>query len=491
MSDTSVLIAVAVAVVIHYLFKKYVDATKDVPDLYLSEQSLVEATRLSDQSAIYKSNKLDFGNGLRVGLDIRYNHYKIRHGNPCDVWELLVAGLKSNPQKLMVLNNEVIKISELNFKVNRVTAYLDANGIRNIAVKYSDFMASIDHTVILFACLINAVTVTFYQTSDDLQTLEVDHFGDQLLQEVDSILSATGELFTYENIYNFDKDKGARIRVVKKLDGSTIRTTEYLAVNLVSNIASTLKHLPPNETIGPKDTILVTNVNPHTSLVNTLCKVLTGFVTNSSVIITNSSSWENLVSYNPSVMFSDSSVYSKGELVHKLQRGLSVVGRTKYKLSMYFLSQGKFSRFGSSNLRLVYFTTIVGGPESCYFATAKLNQLRALLNARVIVEYGYDNLIGPVVLSDLYDYRVLDGAITENLVGSGCIFQAVEIKLVNLKSDNFGDIMVRGYNIGKVNNYIIGGGSGERVNKDNEGFMLLEGVKGKWGSDGCLYIYGE
>lgn len=488
MEDNTILIALLTVLSIHFLYKKYVDATKDVPDLYLKEQSIIDGTRLTNQSAIYKSNKLDYGNGLRVGLEIRYDHYKLRNGNFSDIWELLINGLKKDPLKLLQLNDENISIKTLNFKVHTLGQYLALNGVSSIAVRYQDFLSSTNNLILILTCLINSVVITFYEDPENVANIHIDPLN---LHDVDEVLSQTGELSTFDNEYHFDKDKGVRIRINQKLSNKIITNTEYLPINFVSSISSTIKHLPFNENITNKDNIVIVNSHTEKLVTYVLCKLLVGFVCNANITIIDNKnfsykSWDqSLEKYNTSILFMDH--YIDDKLIDEFKNNLLIINLLKFKQGLNLLSKGKFSKFTSRNLRLVYFNKDLSQPP--VVNPMKLNELRAILNCRIITEYGYHNFIGPIILNDFYDYRILSSDIINNLVGYGCISQSLEIKLVNIDNNDCGDIMVRGYNIGKVNSYLVGKGPAEKNSKNNEGFMMLQNVKGKWGNDGCLYVY--
>lgn len=493
MEDNYMLIAVLTILAIHFLFKKYIEATKDAPSLYLEEQSLVETTRLTNQSAIYKSNKLDYGNGLRVGLEIRYDHYKLRNGNFCDIWELLINGLKRHPLKVLQLNDDSISIKSLNFKVDKLGQYLTENDITGIALRYDEFLGSMNNFILILACLVNAVVINFYE--EDVASLQNVPIQSLDYAVINQILSEDGELLTFENVYTFEKDKGARIRLNHTLNTNSkiVTNTEYLPINFASSVSATIKHLPFKETITSKDNILIVNSRTKDLVTYVLNKILVGFVCNSNITIIDDrnisyKSWDqSLDKYNTSILFLDH--YINDELINQFKDNLSLFNKLKFKQALSLLSSGKFSKFGSLNLRLIYFNKLLDDSSTPLISSLKLNELRAMLNCRIITEYSYNNLIGPVIQNDFYDYRILSDQVTTKLIGHGCIFQSLEIKLVNLDHNDFGDIMVRGYNIGKVNSYFIGKGLAERTNKDNEGFMLLHNIKGKWGNDGCLYVY--
>lgn len=84
---------------------------QDVPDLYLQEQSIREPTRLTNESPIYHSNK---SSNLRVGLDIRYDSYKLRSGNLNDIWEIAIQFAKKTDRGINIDNN-LITIGYINY----------------------------------------------------------------------------------------------------------------------------------------------------------------------------------------------------------------------------------------------------------------------------------------------------------------------------------------------------------------------------------------
>ena len=58
--------------------------------------------------------------------------------------------------------------------------------------------------------------------------------------------------------------------------------------------------------------------------------------------------------------------------------------------------------------------------------------------------------------------------------------------VINLQ-DEWGNLLVRGYTIGKTLN-VVNDQQEKLQPKDNDGFMPISIVKGKWGNDGCLYV---
>ena len=112
--NSLLLFAISVAAI--YIFIHGLTYLQDVPELYLQEQSVIEPTRLINESPVYHSNKLS---GLRVGLDIRYDSYKSRNGNLNDIWEILIRFSKEFDKGILV-NNEKISVSYINYCIDQI-----------------------------------------------------------------------------------------------------------------------------------------------------------------------------------------------------------------------------------------------------------------------------------------------------------------------------------------------------------------------------------
>ena len=111
-----------------------------------------------------------------------------------------------------------------------------------------------------------------------------------------------------------------------------------------------------------------------------------------------------------------------------------------------------------------------------------LNTIRIQHQARVVKELCYYNIVGPIILTDYYDYRQFN--IKVNKVG--CIAQSLEIKLINLQ-DEWGIYWSEDILLVRLLN-VVNDQQEKLQPKDNDGFMPISIVKGKWGNDGCLYV---
>mmetsp|Transcript_780 Transcript_780/g.760 ORF Transcript_780/g.760 Transcript_780/m.760 type:complete len:503 (+) Transcript_780:90-1598(+) len=500
MIDNNVLIAIIVVLGINYIYSWYIDSTKDVSDVYLNEQSIIDATRKSDESAIYKSNKLDYSHGLRVGLDIRYNHYKLRNGNLCDVWEVLMNSTSRDPSKEIVIHYETIKIVQLNYMVDKIGHYLKGKEAKKIAINYRNSLVGVEVFCILIACFVNRITINFY---DDIDTVEnIDYFviDEQELKLVedkkyilfnsrnensvhDILGGKRGELLKFDNEYHPDKDKGTAIQFTRKVNHNVLSNIRFAQINLISGIASTIKHVPLSRMWNDKDTLLVVQSKDQTneSILNEICKIMACFVTNTNVKVTNTTDWSVIKSHNPTILSINESDFIENVKLEEIKPQKNLIKKLQFNQSMKFLSKGKFTTTYSDVLRLIYIQTSI--IQKSQLNTLQLNEYRSLLGSRIIMEYGFPNVVGPIIQTDFYDYRII--ALNKDANGFGCLSQSIEAKLVNVHN-NYGTILIRGYNIGKALNTM---NDASRPLADNDGFMPIYNVRGKWGNDGCLYIY--
>lgn len=502
-----ILIALVTILAINYVYRSYIDSTKDVSEVYLTDQSIVDATRHPDESAVYKSNKLDYSQGLRVGLDIRYDHYKLRNGNLCDVWEVLMNYCrKVDTKKSITVGKDSAKYTRLNHRVHVFATMLKEKEILSIKINLCMYLANLEILVVMIAAFTNQVNVEFYDEYENLGDIDDEHTlfvveNDQLnhshLYDISTLVPDNDEQPEYENEYSFIKDKGIALTITRKLNSKILATVEFTQLNIISSLASTLRHLPPCHELSEKDTVLIVQDNnaSNDKVLNNLVKMLAGFISHSNIIVTEDvSSWEDVYSYQPTVVSISQDRLAQFASPESFIKEMSWFNKFIYNQRMVNLVKGKFSKYnnGSSSqqLRLMYVSKPIQEPMK--MSLLQLNQMRCLHSCRIIVELTYYNVIGAVVLTDFYDYRLND---IGNLRSYGCLYQAVECKLVKLDHRNRGQVYVRGYNIAKTSTKLIVNGKGivqeddnKSVMKQNNGFMPLTNVYGIWGNDGCLYV---
>lgn len=541
------------------------DYTRDVSPEYLDQQSVVDATRLPNELAIYKSPKLDYSSGLRVGLGIRYNHYKLRNGNLRDVWEILLRVLRVDPDRKVWVGHQSVSLAELNFQAQAVAQFLHERKEGEVTILASLFICSPAVLAVVIACFISQTTIHVFDentappsglrvemTSDDLQFcsgLEITLFS--------AVVGPPRRSTEFSNTYDPAMDRGIALRVSSRLNVQVTATTDFTQTNLVSAAASCLKHLPESLQLSETDRMVV--VQAHSTLegiLNTVVKMLAAFVSHAELVLAPggcdplgwsptvlSVSVEEAVEIGERENFKVEENFKRGRTISKLGKQPGKMEAESEKLALqaqrlesqrvenredqtlkiqslndkvgdhlpkatptaqkplkslfsnssflsflyywhrrYALTRLHFSNAGlSSPLRLVYaHRSISQGPVIAW------NTVRAALGAHVIEESGYYNVAGPILVSDVYDYRTLPAKLAQPLLLWGGVVQADEIKLASYDGVSPGTVCVRGYNIGKATTTMSHVGDKE-VRPDSEGFYTLP-VEARWGADGCLYV---
>lgn len=442
---TPATVAVITVAVVVLLAIKYAEYTRDVPPLYLQQQLAVEATRALNELAIHKSSKLGYGKQLRVGLDIRYDHYKLRQGNLRDIWALRMKQSGS-----LAVGTDTVSYAVINAMAKHLESQIKHR--QQVVFHPNQVLALVALVALMVACFNNRVTVTI----DPTTPCDLDEFKVTKCEADDR----------FDPEYTPESDRGIALRVVTT--GKWGRTVvEFTQLNLVSAVASTLKHLPESHPIQLKDKMLVVyNPNlPLDHLLNVLTKWLTSSVAGCHQVWVGST---HPPSDTTILSLPDERVveYAKSVPSTALGYGIRYLG---YSLGKQMLASGP--------LKLVY----VDKSLTAKPAVTDYNRLRAQLGARVICESGVYNIVGPVLVTDLFDYRRVT---VPKLLSYGAISQSLEIKLVNYHN-NEGTLMVRGYTIGKTE----ATQQNSPASKQADGFMPISAI-GSWGNDGCLYILG-
>lgn len=470
----------AAIVVVKFIYAKWLDHSKDVHELYLQQQSNITSTRKSDESAIYSSNKLV--SGLRGGLEIRYDHYKIRGGNLRDIWAIYMAQCKKTPSKCIKVGTSKISSGKLNATIKKLSSKLVSKNVKEVQIDKEDLFETVDSLALVLACFVGQITVHVNGCNyDDKNRSGVLRFDMGRLDGEEIGISKTDD-FEFANTYRPEYDHGIPLKVSSR-SGNVISETLFTQSNFASSVASFLKHLPEKYSMSDKDSIKI--VTSGVSEVNSLVKLLGSFIAFSDI---------NIVTSNFNLY--DSTIVSIGEeeFLNEIKRdftSISILKSFLLKRSLNLFANGVFSPVGlvNSSPRLIYISHEIG--SKLKISLELLNVYRSLIGCRIILEQTYPNVCGPIIQTDFYDYRNFP---LRNIKGYGCLSQSNEIKLVTHQSTgsydgNHGEVYIRGYNIGKIEKQVIGlpnGPSLENTQK-NEGFMPM-GVKGRWGNDGCLYI---
>lgn len=474
---------------LYVVYSRFLDFSRDVPPEYLNQQSLAEGTRKPNELAIHKSTKLDYSTGLRVGLGIRYDHYKLRHGNLNDIWELLVSKRGLSREPTITVANEQINVKQLNYVVHQLIEYFKSFGdVKEVAVLLLDYNGSILVFAVTMAAFLQQIPLHIYEESSkhliELSAIvvtktELRRVGaDTSLLSLDK-LDFSRERSTFQNVYSPEKDKGVAVKLSMHLNHKVVVSTQFSQLNLVSAVASCIKHLPPGHELGESDRIvMLQNHKTPESVMNETIKVLALFVTGAELVLTSA---HNYMDYHPTVLVCD--LHKMQELQPSMSQ-LTGLSKLAFYHRMFSLSRLRFRPSWATThplLRLIFVHRDCG--EGRY---SNWNSVRATLGVHVVEELGHFSVAGPLLVTDLYDYRTLPTDMSSSLAGSGSVVQANEFKLLNYASTQSGEVAVRGYNIGRSVTIMEGVGQ-TKIAPDEEGFYKLPYV-GRWGSDGCLYL---
>lgn len=497
----TVLVTLVLAILVHFLLKAYTDARRDVDPEYLKQQAAADSTRKPGESAVHRSPKLDWSQKLRVGLDIRWNHYKLRNGNMRDIWQLFMIGARKaekGSRTCVWVENEEASALQLNYRVNKVGQFLKKKNVEKLALRTSSFIRSMDVLTVVIACLVNQITLCVF---DDVQdAVGADFFvvekSDRLhiekdrhllvnSDDPDSVREVIGDLHAgldiFENHYDPDFDRGIAIQISHHAD-SLEPSVSFTQGNLVSAAASTLRHLPQAHAFRATDKLAVVQSREKTNenMMSDLVKILAALVANCFIVLTTTDDWNIVNSYKPTIISVEQTNFASMAPLASLKDDLNFWHKLRLRQCVAGLSMGIFSPIKHSQLRLIYIHRMASLKE--HINSNSLNEYRALLGSRLILENGYPNIAGPFLQSDFFDYRILAKSY-QYTYGSVC--QSDEIKTVNASPLN-SSVFVRGYNIGKIFNNV----SNKNEAISNDGFMPIENIsKGKWGVDGCLYLY--
>lgn len=468
------LLILTAVVALAVAFLKYLDFTRDVPPEYLGEQSVVDVVRNPGELAIHKSTKLDYSSGLRVGLGIRYEIYKLRNGNLRDIWEIALRKLKTDPNASITVCGETISLAELNHQMHEIQKDLD--GCDSIWILSQKFITSTRVLAVVLAAFVGQITVLVDGPNDGHVIFDGKSFHrDDETRPWEDVVSL-GSLSTFENTYSPEKDRGIALQITGTLRANITSCTRFTQTNLVSAVASCVKHLPPNNQFLAKDRLaIVQNLGSTEAAGNSVVKMLAGFMCHSEDILCTMQ--DDISQFKATV------ILAPREKISQLQQASS--------LPFVWLRQLALSRLNfsfvankSQPLRLLYAHLELTALSKS--AIINWNKLRAQLRVQVVEEFGHFFVAGAFLVTDMLDYRNLNASSMSEYVARGAVAQSNEIKLVNYEGNESGTVQIRGYNIGKAVTHMEGRGDNE-VAPDGEGWYNMP-FSGRWGTDGCLYV---
>lgn len=470
---------VAGILVSQFLLLWILDQNRDIPALYLNQQLYHDLTRLDGESPVYRSIKCDSPHcGPRVGLDIRYEQYKLRNGNLSDVWLLAMSHASRDSKFGICFGTRQYSIAQLHGLVEKYARVMSGKtGVYIPSFLWLNTPAVFAATV---AAFITQTPVTIYDSENvkDINNNSVYvYLAEQKPPELVCAIWAHEDVginvseFDYE--YHPAKDTGIALILERKVCKRVDTTTSFTQFNLVSAVASTLKHLPEGHSLGVQDVVLFElGYGSVDECVGSLVKVLAALISGCNVHLMDVVSRETLLQLNPTIL-----VVSTCSIVTIVPKINGLWNRIRSNI----MTRGRFGVVTnlSMRLRLLYLHQSILQKQD--FDSRSLNMIRCSLGCRLVLERTHYNIAGAVLLNDIFDYRIHN----VDCRGFGAIFQSLEMKLCNLDLAGKGQIHVRGYCIGKSSTHSQTKGV---LHSKGDGFMPLN-LYGQWGNDGCLYIF--
>ncbi|CAM9018103.1 unnamed protein product [Wickerhamomyces anomalus] len=502
---------VAVGVLLAVLaYSKYLDSQKDIHELALSEQSNISPTRKNDETAIYRNNQTPHGLPLLTGLQIRHG-FKLRNGNLRDIWSIVMGQKNINSVTFIENGNEIkTDVYHLHGIFEKLNLFFKDHEITTVGIAVP--LYSFHGFVSSFTCFVNGLTAHHFnhlpRTNPDVDVLIVDEknlsfalrldikliivvsedplksFSQQNVinwNELGDLTSLNSDTYSYN--YDPEYDSGVPFK-----DTFNFATTDYSHQNFVSAIATVARSLPLGHELSHNDTLLI---GYDDSSVKYWAKIFSVLLFGGSIVVGSSSTLkfdETLIEkYRPTILAIDSKTAKRFFLKHEPK---GIIHSLLVSRVNYLLSRGIFSTMAALNeyksLRLIYIDQLNSSNENN--SSAELNQIRSLTGARVISERLIPGVIGSILNTNFYDYRVFTNSKLKNC---GTSSLSLEIKLYKYNGLNIekrhGELCIRGFIIGKPNdekNLEEAIQKGERVG--SEGWMPT-GIIGKFGVDGCFY----
>ncbi|CDR36766.1 CYFA0S01e04280g1_1 [Cyberlindnera fabianii] len=510
----SLLLAVVLVIISFVVYTRYyLEWRRDIHELALNQQASISGSRKEDETAVYRSNQTPHGMPLMTGLQIRQS-FRLRNGNLRDIWSVVMSQKHKTGRFMFLDQGRKVScdVDNTNAVFKRLVQFFTHNDCYTVGVAvpvntYHGFVATM-------ACWTHGLTVhTFNQLPrtqpEDVEVLiisepQLKHALSFNYKKIIVVSSSEHKVFSdngtilnwtelgdlnglsdpvYEYKYDPKYDEGTPL-----IDTHNFVTTSYTHQNFVSSVASIVKSLPLGHEFTDNERLLI---GYSGSTLNYWPKIFAILLFGGSVIIgssTDPSFGDAIQACSPTILAIDPEG-AKRQLLIEEKRGW--IGALREHRARHLLSEGIFTdgamlpRFKS--LKIVFIGDD-GSSRSNRLSSQDMMKMRILCGARVIGERFVPGVIGSVISTNYYDYRVFSN---DKLVNRGACSQSLEIKLFRYRDlhieKRHGELCIRGFTIGKpvgtqqLERAII---SGERVG--SEGWMPT-GVIGKFGVDGCFY----
>jgi hypothetical protein len=484
-------------------YKHFLRELKEIDPLLLDHQTSISETRKSNESPIFRSVDVPHGVSVTRGLNLR-NGYKIRDGCLKDIWYLGLANQKmEDTQTEIVLGEHCYKMGQVNTIIHLVADKLKPLTKNKRIGLYGSFMESPELVLILWSCFfVSDLTIVFYNTKNDLlsslkedvpiiittaklaKDIPIGSFQEIIkfsVTESDDLLQSP---FTQmieipanpDNDLTYEYDEHVDFANVNNHPYSVIENgheISFFQLNFVSAIASKLMSIPAKLSWNKNDSLLISynegSASNNNVIFDSCCGIMSNLYKLQIINSANIANLQDLALYKPTILCIDS---------HILKKICSTTKKTFLQSfilqrSEYFNSLGYFNRFGriekSLNLKLTYVCQLT--PILSSFIC---NFCKSVLGSRIIREYYTNFAIGPILKTNLYDFRIVQN---RSLALLGVPANSVELKTINSSNENAkGKLYARGMSIGK-------GGEISNI----EEYWVDTDLEGEFARDGCFY----
>ncbi|AAS50240.2 AAL126Cp [Eremothecium gossypii ATCC 10895] len=520
------------------------DAKRDLQKAALAEQASIAPVRKEGETAIYRNMLVPMGFPLTTGLNLSRG-YQFRRGNFGDIWSAAVAVGKGE-NYICFADGMRWTVGTVNHAAKQLRAYFMQEKLAHVGIVPSvstrggficaiaAFMASLDGGVAHFLPAVprkdralDVLVIDSWEIAARLNGSEnwykriivCDHSAKppglpanliSLHELIDD--KESDDTFKYECTDDTDDNKE-----FLRISNVSMETTSYLQGSLVSSVANFIKTFPMAQSLSERDKLTVVLDQLEESLALQIwSKLFAVLLHGSSISFVKASDLRTISSSTTLLVVSGQAQGIKDLVSTQLQK----CNRFMFSWAISLLSEGVFSgcaRISTNfaNLRCVYIMNEVACARHLNFfpeeipqrestdvrrlTRIQLNQIRALLGARVVMElYAPYTIMGPIAQTNIYDYRIFPALVDATFTCYGTLSTSLEGKLVDSAANpdlssakRQGLLVVRGFTIGKPLEQ-------ERLDRamklvqnfhGGEGWTPLVGVFGIWGSDGCFYEF--
>ncbi|AGO09864.1 AaceriAAL126Cp [[Ashbya] aceris (nom. inval.)] len=520
------------------------DAKRDLQKAALAEQASIAPVRKEGETAIYRNMLVPMGFPLTSGLNLSKG-YQFRRGNFGDIWSAAL-GVGKGENYICFADGVRWTVGTIDHAAKQLRVYFMQEELAQVGIVPSvstrggficaiaAFMVSLDGGVAHFLPAVprkdpglDVLVIDSWEVAARLNGSErwykriivCDRSPkpNGLPTNAISLYDLTDDEET-DDAFGYEcSDDGDDNKEFLRISNVSMETTSFLQGCLVSSVANFIKTFPMAQNLSARDKLTIVLDHLEDSLALQMwSKLFAVLLHGGSIAFVETSDLTTISSSTTLLVVSGQAQGIKDLVSVQLQK----CNRFMFSWAISLLSEGVFSgsaRLSTNfaNLRCVYIMNEVACARYLNFfpeevpqrestgvrrlTRIQLNQVRALLGARVIMElYAPHTIMGPIAQTNIYDYRVFPPLVDATFTCYGTLSTSLEGKLVDsaanpdlCSSKRQGLLVVRGFTIGKPLEQ-------ERLDRamklvqqfhGGEGWTPLVGVFGIWGTDGCFYEF--